>query len=289
MGRKSVKIAIVWHRLSLLTLTLCVLLPLSAWSQTPSPLQEWQYPGGTILEKIFEPNLPDWRFVLGAAVSSEPRYDGARPYRISPGPVIVVLYKDIAFASVGEGLGVNILRGDKYRAGISIGYDLGRPMSDDYTHLHGLGDITPAPVVKAFGSYVVSKKFPLVLRMDVRRIVGGAGGLLGDLEAFMPLPGSSKTFVMFAGPSFTFSNGQYMRKVFGVSAAQAAASEYPIYEAHGGAMAAGLGFSATKFVTPHWLINTDMAWNRLRGSASESPITQSPIQGVIEFSTEFRW
>jgi outer membrane scaffolding protein for murein synthesis (MipA/OmpV family) len=190
---------------------------------------------------------------------------------------------------VGEGLGVNILRGDKYRAGISIGYDLGRPMSDDYTHLHGLGDITPAPVVKAFGSYVVSKKFPLVLRMDVRRIVGGAGGLLGDLEAFMPLPGSSKTFVMFAGPSFTFSNGQYMRKVFGVSAAQAAASEYPIYEAHGGAMAAGLGFSATKFVTPHWLINTDMAWNRLRGSASESPITQSPIQGVIEFSTEFRW
>ena len=289
MGRKSVKIAIVWHRLSLLTLTLCVLLPRSAWSQTPSPLQEWQYPGGTILEKIFEPNLPDWRFVLGAAVSSEPRYDGARPYRISPGPVIVVLYKDIAFASVGEGLGVNILRGDKYRAGISIGYDLGRPMSDDYTHLHGLGDITPAPVVKAFGSYVVSKKFPLVLRMDVRRIVGGAGGLLGDLEAFMPLPGSSKTFVMFAGPSFTFSNGQYMRKVFGVSAAQAAASQYPIYEAHGGAMAAGLGFSATKFVTPHWLINTDMAWNRLRGSASESPITQSPIQGVIEFSTEFRW
>jgi outer membrane scaffolding protein for murein synthesis (MipA/OmpV family) len=190
---------------------------------------------------------------------------------------------------VGEGLGVNILHGDKYRAGISIGYDLGRPMSDDYTHLHGLGDITPAPVVKVFGSYVISKEFPLVLRVDVRRIVGGADGLLGDVEAFMPLPGSSKTFVMFAGPSFTFSNRQYMRKVFGVSAAQSAASEYPIYEAHGGEMAAGLGFSATRFVTPHWLVNTDMAWNRLRGSASESPITQSPIQGVIEFSTEYRW
>jgi outer membrane scaffolding protein for murein synthesis (MipA/OmpV family) len=123
----------------------------------------------------------------------------------------------------------------------------------------------------------------------VRRVIGGADGLLGDLDAFMPLPGSSKTFVMFAGPTVTFSNGQYMRKVFGVSAAQASASAFPVYDAHGGATAAGLGFSASLFMTPHWLINTDMAWNRLLGSASESPITQSTVQGVVEFSTEYRW
>ena len=157
-----------------LAFMLCACVPRMAWSQTPSPLQEWQYPGGTILEKLYEPNLQDWRVVLGAAVAAMPRYDGARSYRVSPGPVVVILYRDIAFASVGEGLGVNLLRGDNYRAGVSIGYDLGRPMSDDYEHLHGLGDIQPAPVVKVFGSYVISKKFPLVLRADVRRIVGGA-------------------------------------------------------------------------------------------------------------------
>jgi outer membrane scaffolding protein for murein synthesis (MipA/OmpV family) len=289
MNGPVLKLAVISRRFACLALVLSGLLPRMAYSQTPSPLQEWQYPGGTILEKIFEPNLPDWRVVLGAAVASMPRYDGARPYRISPGPVIVVLYKDVAFASVGEGLGVNILHGDKYRAGVAIGYDLGRPMSDDYAHLHGLGNITPAPVVKMFASYVVSKQFPLVLRADVRRIVGGANGLLGDLEAFMPLPGSSKTFVMFAGPSMTFANRQYTQKVFGVSTAQAAASEYQTYTAHGGSTAAGFGFSATRFMTAHWLINVDAAWNRLRASAGESPITQSPIQGVIEFSSEYRW
>jgi outer membrane scaffolding protein for murein synthesis (MipA/OmpV family) len=283
------RIAIVSRWFAYLAFMLCACVPRMAWSQTPSPLQEWQYPGGTILEKLYEPNLQDWRVVLGAAVAAMPRYDGARPYRESPGPVIVILYRDIAFASVGEGLGVNLLRGDKYRAGVSIGYDLGRPMSDDYGHLHGLGDITPAPVLKVFGSYVVSKEFPLVVRADVRRIVGGADGLLGDLDAFMPLPGSSKTFVMFAGPSVTFSNRQYMRKVFGVSASQAAASAYPVYDAHGGSTAVGLGFSASRFMTQHWLINTDLAWNRLLGSASESPITQSAVQGVVEFSTEYRW
>ena len=281
--------AIISRRLAYLACMLCACVPRMAWSQTPSPLQEWQYPGGTILEKLYEPNLQDWRVVLGAAVAAMPRYDGAQSYRESPGPVIVILYRDIAFASVGEGLGVNLLRGDNYRAGVSIGYDLGRPMSDEYQHLHGLGDISAAAVVKVFGSYVVSKEFPLILRADVRRIAGGANGLLGDLDAFMPLPGSSKTFIMFAGPTITFSNRHYMQKVFGVSAAQASASAYPVYDAHGGPTAFGVGFSASRFMTQHWLINADLAWNRLLGSASDSPITQSPVQGVVEFSTEYRW
>jgi len=289
MHGNLLRTAIVSRWFAFLAFMLCACVPRMALSQTPSPLQEWQYPGGTILEKVYEPNLQEWRVVLGAAVADMPRYDGARPYRVSPGPVIVILYRDIAFASVGEGLGVNLLRGDKYRAGVAIGYDLGRPMSDDYRHLHGLGDISAAPSVKLFGSYVVSKQFPLVLRADVRRIVGGANGVLGDLDAFMPLPGSSKTFVMFAGPSMTFSDRHYMQKLFGVTAAQASASAYPVYDAHGGSTAYGLGFSASRFMTQHWLINADLAWNHLTGSANDSPITQATMQGVGELSTEYRW
>jgi outer membrane scaffolding protein for murein synthesis (MipA/OmpV family) len=152
-----------------------------------------------------------------------------------------------------------------------------------------LGDIEPAPVIKLFGSFVVSKKFPLIVRADVRRIIGGAGGMLGDLEAFMPLPGSSETFIMFAGPSVTFANRQYAQKVFGVSAPQAANSDYRPYSAHGGMQSFGLGFSATRFITPHWLINTDMAWNQLLGSFNDSPITQSHVQGILALSTEYRW
>jgi hypothetical protein len=136
-----------------------------------------------MLEQVFEPNIPEWRFVLGAAVVSEPLYDGARPYRVEPGPVIDIRYRDIAFASVGEGLGVNILRGENYRAGVAIGYDLGRPVSEAPNHLYGLGDISAAPFIKLFAGYVISKEVPIDLRVDVRRIVGGAGGLLGDAAA----------------------------------------------------------------------------------------------------------
>lgn len=82
---------------------------------------------------------------------------------------------------------------------------------------------------------------------------------------------------------------QYMQKEFGVTASQAAASGYADYTAHGGANAAGFGFSATWFITQHWLINTDAAVNQLVGSASESPLTQAPAQRIVALSMAYRW
>lgn len=223
------------------------------------------------------------------ALLSRPLYDGSQPYRTMGGPVIDIRYRDIAFASVGEGLGVNIWHGDHYRAGVALGYDLGRHVDDDLTHLRGLGNISSAPVIKFFGSYVVSKDFPLVLRADVRQIIGGADGLLGDFDAYMPLPGSSKTLFMFVGPSITIADRHYMQREFGVTASQSLASGYPVYDAHGGADAAGLGFTVNRFIAERWLINLNLAVNRLLGSASAGPIVQRSVQGAFALSVAYSW
>jgi outer membrane scaffolding protein for murein synthesis (MipA/OmpV family) len=288
-GRPLPTVLRSWRLLApVCVLWLCA--PGIACAQTPSPLQEWQYSSGIILERLFEPDVPKWRTVLGAGIEFRPLYEGSSAYRGEAGPVINVRYRDLAFFSVGEGLGVNILHGDHYRVGVALGYDLGRREEDDLTHLRGLGDIGRAPVAKFFASYVISKKFPLVLRADVREIFGGgADGLVGDFGAYLPLPGSSKKLFMFAGPSMTLADRHYQQKVFGVTATQALASGYPEYSAHGGANVAGFGFSATRFITEHWLINTDLAVNRLLGSASDSPITQRNLQGVAALSMEYSW
>jgi hypothetical protein len=47
--------AIVWRWFTCLTFVLYVCAPCTAFSQTPSPLQVWQYPGGTTLEKLYDP------------------------------------------------------------------------------------------------------------------------------------------------------------------------------------------------------------------------------------------
>jgi outer membrane scaffolding protein for murein synthesis (MipA/OmpV family) len=268
---------------------LLLLAPAWAAAQTPSPLQEWQYSGGVALEKLFEPNLPNWRTVLGGAVEDKPLYDGASLTRTSGGPLINIRYKDFAFVSVGEGVGLNLLHGDHYRGGLALTYDLGRLESNDISHLHGLGDINRAPALKAFMSYAISKSFPMVVRADVRQIIGGADGMLADIDAYMPLPGSSKHLIMFAGPSFTYADHRYMQKEFGVTTTQSIASGYPVYDAHAGSNAMGFGFSATGFITEHWLVNLDTAVNRLLGSAAYSPITQKTTQHVVALSLGYAW
>jgi len=282
-------VRIVGRVFACLALALCALFPRLGWSQTPSPLQEWQYPGGISLYNVFEPTTPKWRVTIGAAAITEPLYDGAPVYHEQGGPVIDIRYRDLAFASVGEGLGVNVLHGTNYRAGIAVGYDLGRHDSDDYNRLRGLDDIKPAPVVKLFGSYVVSKEFPLVLRGDIRQFIGGGDGVVGDLEAFLPLPGSSEKFFMLAGPSITFADRLYMRKEFGVSPTEALASRYRAYAAHGGDDLAGFGFSGTWLITEKWLFNANAAINRLLGSARDSPITSSNVQGELALAIARRW
>ncbi len=260
----------------------------AGFAQTPSPLQEWQYPGGIILESLYEPEIPQWRRILGVAASVEPIYDGSHAYRVEGGPVINIRYRNIAFASVGEWIGVNLIHARHFRVGVALGYDMGRQSSSDY-RLRGLGDIEPAAVPKAFAEWALSRYFPLILRADIRRIIRGGDGYVGDVEAYMPLPGSSRRFVMFAGPSYTFADQRHMQKTFGVTPAQAQNSGFPAFMAHGGSAAKGVGFSATLFVTDHWLMNVDTAVNRLLGSASESPITTRRFQRTLDLATAYQW
>jgi outer membrane scaffolding protein for murein synthesis (MipA/OmpV family) len=259
-------------------------------AQTPSPLQEWQYSGGIILARLFEPDLPTFRTVVGLAADAAPIYNGAAAYRVQGGPVINVLYRDVAFITTGNGIGYNVFRGDHYQFGVAMAYDLGRKEKEDYDNLRGMGNISPSPVAKVFGTVVLSKKFPLILRADVRQFIGGAEGAVTDLGVYSPLPGSSKTFVMFAGPSITLATRHYLQTEFGVTPQQALASGHPAYdETHPGTAAAGVGFSATKFVTSHWLLNLDTAISQIRGSAARSPLVERRTQRVLALSLDYQW
>lgn len=263
--------------------------PHGVFAQTPSPLQEWQYENGIILEKLFAGTMPTWQRVVGVSVETQPTYPGSKAYAAQGGPVFDIRYKDIAFFSVGEGLGVNLLRGEQFRAGVALGFDRGRHVSDDYPRLHGLNDIGNAPTLKAFASGVLSKRFPAIVRVDIRRILAGSEGWVGDVQFYTPLPGSSERFVMFAGPSITFSSREHNQKWFGVDPDQTLASGFGPYYAHGGATASGMGFSATKFFSPHWLVNLQTAASRRLGSAAQSPITSTTTDGLVALSFEYRW
>ncbi|HEY0747597.1 MAG TPA: MipA/OmpV family protein [Steroidobacteraceae bacterium] len=276
-------------RFALAALLMCAFIPRVAWSQTPSPLPEWQYSAGVVLAKMFEPDFPDWLRVVGVAAETQPAYAGAAAYRVQGGPAINILYKDIAFISTGDGIGYNFLRGDHYRAGVALAYDLGRRESQDYTNLRGMGNISPAPAAKVFASYVLSKKFPLILRVDARQLLGGANGTVGDVGLYIPLPGSSRKFVMFAGPTTTFATHHYLQSEFGVTPLQSRATGHPVFDAHGGMESVGAGFNATRFLSDHWLLNLDLGISKFKGSPDVSPITESATQREMALSINYEW
>jgi outer membrane scaffolding protein for murein synthesis (MipA/OmpV family) len=266
----------------------CAARPVPA--QTPSPLQEWQYSGGVVLARMFQPDMPRFRSIVGLGSELQPAYDGSRAYRVSGGPDVNIYYRDIAFISTGEGIGYNLLHGNHYQLGVSMSYDLGRRESQDEANLHGMGNISVAPVAKLYGSWVLSKKLPLILRVDARQFIGGAQGAIGDVALYTPLPGSSKGFVMFAGPSLTLATRHYLQVLYGVTAEQSAASGHPVYEiGHDGTAAAGVGFSATKFFGPHWLLNVDGALNAIRGKAAHSPLVEHVDQHAVALSLNYQF
>jgi outer membrane scaffolding protein for murein synthesis (MipA/OmpV family) len=238
---------------------------------------------------LFQPDQAEWRGVTGVAADLQPAYDGSRAYRVLGGPAINVQYRDVAFASTGEGIGVNFLKGAYYRVGAAVAYDLGRLERDDYTNLRGFGNISAAPVAKIFASYILSKDFPMVVRIDVREFLGGADGAVADVGAYMPMPGSSKHFVLFAGPSVTLATHHFLQSEFGVTQSESLASGHPVFDPHAGLESAGIGFSSTKFFGEHWLLNLDGAFSKLLGSAGGSPITERSARHVVTLSVDYRW
>lgn len=259
-------------------------------AQTPSPLQEWQYSGGLILERMFESDAPAFRAVIGLGSELQPAYDGARAYKVRGGPAIDIRFHDEVFFSTGDGLGINLLHRRGLEAGLSLAYDLGRKERLDYGNLTGMGDKPMAAVPKSFVTWVVSDQFPLVLRSDLRYLVRTGGGLIGDIGAYMPIPGSSERFAAFLGPSVTLASRRYLQDLFGVTAQQSVASGHPAYDVHtSGIDAAGLGLSTSWRITHHYLLHFDGAINRLGHEAEESPLVERPSAHVLTLSFDYRW
>jgi outer membrane scaffolding protein for murein synthesis (MipA/OmpV family) len=246
--------------------------PTESKAQTPSPLAEWQYSGGVLLDHYSEPS-PEWQMQAGGGISLSPSFDGSPRYRAQLEPLLEIRYRELAFLSLGEGLGINLVSDKNYRAGIALSYDLGRRDGDD-RRLRGVGNIAAAPEFKIFAEYLV---FSVVLRADIRRAFAGQGGLIGDLGAYFPIVGAARYSVL-VGPSLTLANREHEKRFYGIDQQQAARSGYPTFDAHGGASHASIGVNALWNLDAHWFVEGVAALSRTLGHAARSPLIQTPAQ-----------
>jgi outer membrane scaffolding protein for murein synthesis (MipA/OmpV family) len=235
-----------------------------------STFTDWQNSSGIVMRPLGGP-IPDWSVTVGGGLAGLPAYEGSNEQRLSPAPTVDIRYKDLAYLSIGEGIGVNILRGTNYRAGVGLTYDMGRE-HNIATRLAGTRNIDPAPVFKAFAQYAF---VPVVLSADIKQALTSYQGLTADIGAYMPVVANEKVQV-FIGPEVTFADSRYMQAYFGVNAQNTGPqSHFRHYNANGGLKDAKLGVASLYHFTDHWFVDGDLAVERLLGSAPGSPIVQT--------------
>lgn len=229
---------------------LCVGCP--ALGQTPAePSNQDAQP--VVQPSIAASNRPSgapqgWSVSIGAAAVLNPAWQGSRQMALSFFPDLRVAYADIVFASVPDGVGINLLRRDGWRAGPLVKIRFGRDedgkgspfqLTGASGALRGLGDVGVAGEAGGF----VEKRFgpgeAWRARAEVRQGFGGHQGAVADVS--LARSGRSRTLAWSLGPRATFATADFTRTYFGIDATQAQGSGLRPYRPSGGLVSFGIG------------------------------------------------
>ena len=226
--------------------------------------------------------------LLGIGTFVNPAYEGARKMEVLPFPFLdVKLFDGRAFLSMENGLGVNVVKNKRWKAGFAIGYSPGRSngnglFSAKTSRLNGVPDISDAAFGRGFVSYDIR---PFSVDAALNNRFGPDGGVTATLGAqyhFSPIG----RLHMSVGPEVTWADREYTETFFGVSeqtarTATALGNNMRAYSPNAGIK--DVSFLATgiyKF-DDHWNVMGRAGFSELVGPAKNSPLTEETFQPTV--------
>lgn len=220
---------------------------------------------------------------VGVGTFFVPAFFGSNEYQAIAAPMVSLRYKDRVFLSVQQGLGVELIKTDHFKAGPVISFQGPRRESnnnplriagDRSDALRGLGTVDASPGLGGFAEYRFAQ---LSARIDVRKQVSGSDGLSGTIgiryNRIMPRQ-SGRPIVLSIGPRATFVDARHNRAYYGVTAAQSVLSGLPVYEAGGGLLSAGVGVNAVVPISGPMSTVLFAGYDRMAGDAARSPLVE---------------
>jgi MipA family protein len=260
----------------------CLLgLPWPAWATEPA--ESPTTPEASQTEKP-APSGPIWEGAIGLNTSYRPEYSGAAAQKIRASPGFFFRYGRFSFTNtsgfttrraddVARGLGLDLVRDERYRVGLTLRYDGGRRESSS-ADLTGMGDIDSTVRVRLSMSYRPSGPWRLGGSWSIDAL-GRGGGDFGDLSLSWSHPLGSRTGLS-VNWNLALASERYMQSYYGVSAEQSARSVYPIYDANAGVREAGISLGFRTELGEDWLLLAGIGASRLLGPAARSPLTREP-------------
>jgi outer membrane scaffolding protein for murein synthesis (MipA/OmpV family) len=236
---------------------------------------------------------PDWTIDIGAFGLFSPKFFGSKDSKFSPIPYVSIKYKDIAFASIDKGVGVNILSANGFTMGAFVGFRGGRDVKDSRRYLTGLGDVDPTVTAGAFVKYEYARYFVTELKIDkgivslgddkqklnALGILEKSEGNLGtriDWSADLRIPLLDNRLFLSVGPRVSFFDKEYAESAYGITANQSLASGYRAFKPKGGIGEVGVGGSARYRITENIYASAFGGYTRIVGDAAKSPLVTGP-------------
>ncbi len=194
-----------------------------------------------------------WSITVGIAPVISPAWQGSSDIALSLFPDLRIAYGDVFFASVPEGVGLNLIRQDGWRAGPLVKIRFGRDEDGSGSPfqiiggsdaLRGFGDVGVAGEAGAFAEKRFGSGGAWRARGEVRRGFGGHGGTIADVSVVRA--GRSGRAAWSLGPRATFASADFTRTYFGMDPVQSQQTGLASYRPGGGLVSAGIGGSAVR-------------------------------------------
>lgn len=236
---------------------------------------------------------PDWLVDVGAFGLFSPKFFGAKDSKFSALPYVSIKYRDIAFASIDKGIGVNLFSAHGFTAGAFVNFRAGREVKESRRYLTGLGDVDSALAAGAFVKYDYGRFFStqITLSKGITSFGGGKNkvnalgflekseGNLGtriDWSADVRMPLFDNRLHLSVGPRVSFFDKEYGESAYGITVNQALASGYRPYKAKAGIAEIGVGGSARYRITENISATAFGSYTRIIGDAAKSPLVTGP-------------
>ncbi len=256
-------------RCSLSTLV-CLLCPLAASAQATDPETPLAVPDSTT-----------WEGAIGATVSHRPEYSGATTQVTKLTPALFVRYGRFTLTNasgfvtrraddVVRGLGVDLVRGDRVRLGLSLRFDAGRN-EDTSPALQGLGNIKATVRLRLNAGLKLDGPWRLGASWSVDAF-GRGGGNVGDFGGAWEQRVAPRT-TLTLGSSLSLAGDRYMQTYYGINEAQALRTGYPVYTPKAGLRDLSVYANARHDLGEDWIVLGGASVTRLLGPAADSPLT----------------
>jgi outer membrane scaffolding protein for murein synthesis (MipA/OmpV family) len=228
---------------------------------------------------------PRWTLTLGALGALRPDYEGSSDYGFGAFPIIDLRYGELFFASVRDGIGINVIRTDWLQLAPVVRYRFGRDQ-DDNDALRGLGDVDGTVEV---GLLATIGPGPWRLRLEGVQGVngGGHGGFFARADLSYGTRVTERLFVS-AGPSVTWTDGDFTQTYFGITPEQSRRSGYRVYGAGAGFKDVGVGLTANYSLGSGFSLTGIAEVKQLLGDAADSPIVREETQGFLGLGISWR-